>query len=63
MEFVFYSDNDYKNAAEELKGRYEKVKTIEGTHRLHSFKPINTTEIEIKRYSDGLNSKIIKLIR
>lgn len=61
--FIYCSNEEYNDALLELTGLYEKVKTIGGTQKLHSFVPTGSTEIEVRKYSDCEESKTINLIR
>lgn len=63
MEFMYCSEEDYVSTSLELVGLYEKVKPIDGTQGFHSFKPVSNGRLEVKKYSESENSKIVNLLR
>jgi len=41
-----------------LNERFESSRTIAGTHRLHSFRPISSKELEVREYSSSNDKRI-----
>ena len=49
--FCYVTSNEHREEADLLHDRFDRSKTIPGTQKFHSFKPINTSTIEVKNYS------------
>lgn len=63
MKIIFCSKFDYTLTFGELYRRYDRVKTIEGTQRFHSFQPISNRMLEVKRYSESEYFELFTLLR
>ena len=53
IESVFASKSDYEDEHKLLKDRHDLASTISGTQKLHHFKPISSSTVLIKRFSNS----------
>ena len=60
---IFLNVNDWEKEKEELNERQANAKTIPGTHKLHSFVPINSSELKVRSFSLANNFTTVKVIR
>ena len=56
MHFCYATNAEHEEEARVLKERYDASKTIAGTHKLHSFKPVSCDIIEVKEFSKCITS-------
>lgn len=63
MVFIHCTEQDHEETKEELIGKYNKVKRIDGTQQLHSFIPIAEGKFSVKKYSESTISQTVKLTR
>lgn len=63
MEIVFCSNFEYNRTFWELNGRYDRVRTIEGTQQFHSFQPISKRILKVKKYSESESFEFFTLYR
>lgn len=62
MEYIFCTEQEYKTTVLQEVGRYGRASTINGTLKLHSFKPLPNGQFEVKRYSQSEESEIVDLL-
>lgn len=62
MSFVYCNGTEYAKVANELKNRYNDVKTVVGTRSFHSYVPLDNKTMELRRYSTSKISKIVDII-
>eukprot|EP00731_Ephydatia_muelleri_P013160 Em0007g470a len=53
MSFCYVTSQEYDDEATLLYARFDQSATIRGTQSFHCFKPINTTMVEVKHYSNS----------
>lgn len=58
VNFHFTSVEDHERESTFLEKRFESTRTIAGTHRLHSFRPISTDKLEVKDFSANEDKRI-----
>lgn len=63
MVFIHCTEQDHEKTEDELIGKYNKVKRIDGTRQLHSFIPIAEGKLSVKKYSVSTNSQTVKITR
>jgi hypothetical protein len=51
VNFYYATLNEHEQEAELLKQRFATARTIPGTHRLHSFRPISQEKVQVKEFS------------
>ena len=59
---MYKDSKDYEKADDFLKNRFEKCKTIPGTHGLHCVKPEKNYSLKVKTYSSCQNYKIVSFV-
>lgn len=62
IDFCYSTCEEYDLFAKEINNLYLRARTIHGTQKNHSFVPISCDKIQIKHYSNDLNSKRIEHI-
>ena len=62
MKFHFSTTSEYEEEAALLANRFECSRTVAGTHKLHSIKPISAESVEVKEFSASLKSRTEKVI-
>ena len=61
---MMYKDSkDHEKADDFLKSRFEKCKTIPGTHGLHCVEPEKNYSLKVKTYSSCQNYKIVSFMK
>lgn len=60
--FGYCSSEEYEKELAHLQGRFEKVRTIPGTRKLHSFIPLSLEKIETRKFSTSSISKVEKVV-
>lgn len=58
VNFHYTTIEEHENESALLKERFESTRTIAGTHRLHSFRPISTKELEVRDFSTSDDKRI-----
>ena len=58
VNFYYATVEEYENESKLLSKRFEQTRTIAGTHRLHSFRPISTEELEDRDFSLCQNKRV-----
>ena len=59
--YTTVAEHEYEYEATLLNERFESSRTIAGTHRLHPFRPISSSELEVRAYSSS-NDKLIECV-
>lgn len=61
---VLYRDShDYEKANKILEQRFEKCKTISGTHEIHFIEPVENDKLRVKAYSFCESSRIVSFVK
>jgi len=58
VNFHYVTVEEHEHESELLKVRFESTRTIAGTHRLHSFRPISLDELEVRDFSLSADKRI-----
>ena len=58
VNFHYTTVEEHENESALLSKRFELTRTIAGTHRLHSFRPISRKELAVQDFSSGDNERI-----
>jgi hypothetical protein len=58
VNFHFTSIEDHERESTFLQKRFESTRTIAGTHRLHSFRPISADKLEVREFSANEEKRI-----
>ena len=58
VNFHYVTVEEYENESVLLSKRFESARTIAGTHKLHSFRPISANELEIRNFSSSEEKRI-----
>ncbi len=61
VNYVFFTTTNYNKMEKQLKNRYSSVKQIAGTHKYHSFCPINKTSLDIRKFSFCTRQKLFDI--
>jgi len=57
IDFEYCTVDDYDEAEKKLLSRFNESKAIEGTHKLHTLKPISENRLDTKPFSSSAQSK------
>ena len=63
IDAVYTTHDQYQAEAELLEERHLTATTIAGTQKLHSFIPVNCSTLEVRFFSDSLDSQLKKFAR
>ena len=58
VNFYYDTIEEHKHESAFLSKRFESARTIPGTHKLHSFKPISSEELELRLFSSSEDQRI-----
>jgi hypothetical protein len=58
VNFHYTTADEHETEAVLLSNRFEATRTIAGTHRLHSFRPISSNELEVREFSSSNEKRI-----
>jgi hypothetical protein len=61
ISFKFSSNQDHEAEEKKLKDRHMRAITIAGTQKLHAFKPLSTSSLEVKNFSASSHAEIKKV--
>jgi hypothetical protein len=61
INFKFSTNQDYEIEEKILKDRHLSAITIAGTQKLHAFKPLSTSSLEVKYFSASLEAEVKKV--
>ena len=56
---LYKNTQDYEEASKFLEPRFQKCKTISGTHGIHCIEPVEDNNLRVKTYSYCKNFKIV----
>jgi hypothetical protein len=58
VNFIYATTQEHDNEADVLQQRFESARTIGGTQRLHSFRPLSKETLEVREYSASSKMRI-----
>ena len=61
IKFHYSTTEDYERKSTILSKRFEHTRTIPGTHRLHSFRPISTEELDVREFSSCTEMRVERI--